>query len=116
MNELDLNAFLAVLLGLLFRFGIPVLVTALVAWGLRRLDQHWRLQSEHVRRAPLSLGAAAAEVRCWEQTDCPAEKRANCPAFNRPSEPCWQVFREPNGELAGGCLRCAVFRNAPARS
>jgi hypothetical protein len=116
MNGLDLNAFLAVLLGLLLRFGVPLLLTGLAAWGLRRLDQHWKMQAEHIRPAPLGLGAAPAEVRCWEQTDCPSEKREACPAYNQPSVPCWQVFRESGGELSAGCLRCDVFRHAPARS
>lgn len=116
MSEFDLNALLAVVVGLLLRFGIPILFTLLAAYGLRRLDQRWKLESEHVRPAPLGLGAAPVEVRCWEQSDCPTDKREGCPAFARPAEPCWQVFREMSGELSSGCLRCDVFLNAPARA
>jgi len=116
MNDLDLSALLAIGLGLLIRFGIPILLTGLAAWGLRRLDQRWQLQSEHIRPAPLGVGAAPLEVRCWEQTDCPEDKRQACPAHARPSVPCWQVFREQAGVLSTGCLGCEVFLNAPARS
>jgi hypothetical protein len=116
MSDLDLNALLAIVLGLLIRFGIPILLTVLAAWGLRRLDRRWQLQSEHLRPAPLGLGAAPAEVRCWEQSDCPQAKREACPAYSRPSVPCWQVFREKTGTLSAGCLSCDVFLNAPARS
>src|SRR3972149_6254648 len=58
MNDLDLSALLAIGLGLLIRFGIPILLTGLAAWGLRRLDQRWQLQSEHIPPAPLRGGAA----------------------------------------------------------
>lgn len=112
----DFNALLAVVLGLLIRFGVPLLLTVLAAWGLRRLDQHWQHESEHVRRAPLALGAAPVEVRCWEQTSCPEAKRDACPAYAQPSVPCWQLFRASNGDLSSGCLGCDVFVNAPARS
>jgi hypothetical protein len=116
MNALDPNVLLTVVVGLLLRFGIPIVLTVLAAWGLRRLDQRWQAQAEHARPAPLGLGAAPAEVRCWEQTDCPPEKHEGCPAFLRPSVPCWQVFREKSGELPTDCLRCGVFLHAPARS
>ena len=116
MNDLDLNGLLAIAFGLLVRFGIPILVTGLAAWGLRRMDQRWQMQSEHIRPTPLGLGAAPAEVRCWEQTDCAKAKRDACPAFARPSVPCWQVFRAQTGTLSTDCLGCEVFLNAPARS
>jgi hypothetical protein len=81
MNDLDLSELLAVVLGLLIRFGIPLLLTVLAAWGLRRLDQHWQRESEHVRRAPLALGAASAEVR-WGRPPVPRRLRLPrlCPA------------------------------------
>ena len=66
MNDLDLSALLAIGLGLLIRFGIPILLTGLAAWSLRRLDQRWQRQSEHIRPAPLGVGAApAGRLRSW---------------------------------------------------
>ena len=115
MNEFDLNALFAILLGFLFRFGVPLLLTGLAAWGLRRLDHQWQMQAEHSQPAPLGLGAAAAEVRCWETTDCPPEKRQACPAYAQPSVPCWQVLRQQSGQLMTACLGCGVFLHAPVR-
>lgn len=115
MSDIDLNSVLAVALGLALRFGVPILFTALVALGLRRLDRRWQQDAEHRRPAALGLGAAAVEVRCWEKTDCPDEKRRGCPAFARPATPCWQVFREMNGFLPKTCLGCDVFLTAPVR-
>jgi len=115
MNDLDLNAALAILLGLMIRFGVPLLLTGLAAWGLRRLDHHWQQQAEHSRPAPLGLGAASAEVRCWETTDCPAAVRQACPAFAQPAAACWQVFRQQTGMLMKACMTCEVFLHAPVR-
>lgn len=115
MSDFDLNALLAVLAGLALRFGIPLLLTGLAAWGLRRLDRRWQLEAESRRPAALGLGAAALEVRCWETMECEVEARESCPAFARPETPCWQVFRETNGFLPRSCLGCDVFLNAPAR-
>ena len=115
MNDLDLNVLLAILLGLLIRFGVPLLLTGLAALALRRLDHHWQQQAEHRRPVPLGLGAAPAEVRCWETADCPPEKRQACPAFAQPAVPCWQVFRQQTGLLMKSCLSCEVFLHAPAR-
>src|SRR3972149_9919839 len=102
MNDLDLSALLAIGLGLLIRFGITILLTGLAAWSLRRLDQRWQRQAEHIRHAPLGVGAAPAEVRCWEQADCPEAKREACPAYARPSVPGSRAVRGRTGTLATG--------------
>jgi len=115
MNEFDPNVLLAIVLGLGIRFGVPLLLTGLAAFGLRRLDRAWQMQAEHSRPAPLGLGAAAAEVRCWEETDCPPARRQSCPAFAQPDVPCWQVFRAQTGMLMKACLSCEVFLHAPVR-
>jgi hypothetical protein len=115
MNEFDLDVLLTIVIGLTLRFGVPLLLTVLVAWGLRLLDRRWQQQAEHIRPAPLGLGAAPAEVRCWETTDCRPDKRESCPAFARPAVPCWQVFRQQTGMLMKPCLSCEVFLHAPVR-
>jgi len=101
-----------VLIGLFMRIGLPLAVTALAAWLLLLLDRRWQEQARR-RAAQLAVGAARHSVRCWEENDCPAEKRAGCPAYARQSVPCWQAFRETSGRLPEQCLGCAVFRNAP---
>jgi hypothetical protein len=59
----ELAALIAVLTGLVIRFGLPLGLTALAAWGLRRLDAHWQAESEALRQRAHSLGAAAHQVR-----------------------------------------------------
>jgi hypothetical protein len=102
------------LIGLILRLGIPLGLTALVAWGLRRLDARWQAEGEELRRRAIPLGAAARWVRCWEAHDCPRTDKENCPAYGRTDAPCWQVFREIDGRLREPCLSCHLFRDLPA--
>ncbi len=105
--------FAAILLGLLLRYGVPIGITALLAWLLTRLDARWQEQADR-RQVPLStLGAEVRQVRCWETTECPRETRENCPAYAEPSVPCWQVFRKRDGRMREDCFTCQVFVEAP---
>jgi hypothetical protein len=98
---------LAILIGLAVRLALPIAVTMLAIYFLRKLDLHWQEEAKH------ELGQPAVEkVECWALKECSVEKQKTCPA--RPAlEPCWQVKRLPNGYLQEDCLDCAVFRNAP---
>jgi hypothetical protein len=104
----------AFVVGLILRFGIPLGLTALAAWGLRRLDARWQAESEALRQRAQPLGAAARWPRCWEVHDCPRTDKENCPAYGRTDVPCWQVFREVNGRLREPCLSCQLFRDVPS--
>ena len=103
------EALVAVLTGIALRLGLPIGVTALAAWVLRRLDRRWQREAEGSSSAPASV----MEVRCWEIRGCSESERADCPAHARPETPCWQVFREIKGRLPERCLDCEVFRQAP---
>jgi hypothetical protein len=109
----------AVLIGFLLRIAVPVGITALVAWLLRRLDARWQAEAEEqARKAALTPSQNGREVvgkglRCWEVRGCPPERRESCPAYLHPEIPCWQILRAPTGQLRKGCLECEVFRDAP---
>lgn len=103
----------AVIAGLLLRFGFPIAVTALIVWILRKLDARWLTEAEKVRVRPHSLGAEVRQVRCWETRECPPERRDVCPVYSQPDVPCWQIFRNDQGRLREACLDCEVFREAP---
>jgi len=109
---MDLNAVAALLIGVLIRFGIPILITALVVWSLRRLDARW--QAEIEERKIQSLDEVAVQnVQCWELRNCLEEKREDCAAFQNLTIPCWQHFRNEHGELRAECLECEIFRITP---
>ena len=101
-----MDTVLMFVLGLLLRIGIPVAVTALVFFLLRRLDKRWQNEA-------LAIPVISSQRPCWEIKDCSEEKRKDCPASAHPNIPCWQVFRTKNGLLREDCLGCDVFRLAP---
>ncbi len=97
----DFNTWLAVAVGILLRLAIPIFITALVVFFLRRLDEDWRAESK--ARAP-----RVRKPKCWEIRGCTPEERADCEAAASPL-PCWQYKRLPNGYLRDECLDCEVF-------
>jgi len=75
----------AMILGIFLRVAIPLIVTFLIVYFLKRLDERWKSQSD-IEGSPL---------------------------VQNPDTPCWQVFREKNGRLQERCIGCDVFRHAP---
>jgi hypothetical protein len=106
----DPLAVLTVLTGFLVRFGLPLAMLALVVVLLRRLDRRW--QAEGLRR--VAQPALVDGRHCWEVHGCAAEARAGCPAHLNPDVPCWQHFRDRDGNLRPGCLVCDFFQAVPA--
>ena len=104
-----LTAFLVLLSGLLVRLALPIAVTLLAVYFLRKLDAYWQAQAEIELEARTAL---IEKPQCWKVKHCYQTQRKECPAFNSP-KPCWQVFRLPNGYLHEECLACQVFLNAP---
>ena len=96
---------LAVLTGLLMRLALPILITFVFVYLLRKLDARW--QQEAQRDVP-----SANKPECWKINACSIEQRNDCPAFCSPL-PCWQVYRKSNGYLNEKCLTCKVFIDAP---
>jgi hypothetical protein len=103
---------LSVIGGILLRFGVPIALTALLAYLLRRLDAHWQLEAEQQQVAQ-AASAYKPSTPCWQTNQCSEEKRKQCPAYADTSKPCWQHFRTRRGELAQNCLGCDTFKLAP---
>lgn len=99
--------------GFILRLGVPIIITAVLARALRKLDLRWIAEAEKRRIRAHSLGAAVRQVCCWDAHDCPPEKRDACTAFAQPEIPCWQIFRDEQGLLLESCLVCEIFREAP---
>lgn len=99
------TAFLTLCMGLLLRLALPIAVTLVLAYFLRKLDAKWQ---KEVSLEPVPI----QKPECWETKGCSLEQRKNCIAFNSPL-PCWQVFRLSNGHLSEECISCKVFIDAP---
>ena len=105
------NTILAIILGFVLRFGLPVSITILLIWWFSRLDEGWKKEAEQA----LGVGSRPlpGNPGCWKLQECPPENRKNCRAFAHPDQPCWQVFRAQDGRLLDRCLGCQVFQTAP---
>jgi hypothetical protein len=102
---------LIALIGILLRIGVPILLTVLVAYFLRRLDTRWQEEAQkQMANSPRLIPANP----CWEVNHCSPEKKYHCKAFINPEVPCWQQYRSTDGLVRESCLSCSVFRNAPA--
>ena len=99
---------LVILIGLVLRLALPLTVTLVAVYFLRKLDAYWQQQAELERSQP------AKEEEAWDLKDCPIEKRSSQPVLSS-ILPCWQTHRLPNGYLNDECLSCVTFRDAPAR-
>jgi hypothetical protein len=109
MNELTISA--AVLLGLLLRFGIPIIITFGLAKFLRSLDERWRAEAaaEEAQAKYKAQQAALLQMwiqqPCWEINNCSYEQRGQCKAFHQKEIPCWEIFRS-NGNVNQRCQSC----------
>lgn len=108
-----IDVFTTIALGLFMRFGIPLILTAVLVFWLRRLDTRWQDEAEEMRRIQLKE-TMAHWTPCWEIRKCPPQLRESCPAYQHRDLPCWQAWREAAGRLPDRCVDCIVFRNAPA--
>jgi len=99
---------LVLMLGLIVRLGMPLLVTLLFVYGLRKLDIRWQHEAEMER----SLLLVRDDTPCWKEQGLSIEEiKARA---SESDKPCWQIHRLPNGYLREACLDCDVFVNAPA--
>jgi hypothetical protein len=105
----SLMSIIAVILGLIARFGIPIAVTLLVILWMRHMDEQWK---EQAKRELAFSRPLARNSGCWKANKCSAERRASCPAFANPDMPCWQVYRAKDGQLLDACLACQIFKGA----
>ena len=99
-----ITSLLFLLAGLFVRLAIPIAVTAILIYGLHKLDARWQEEAQ--------IPVLVEKPKCWEIKGCSPEQMKNCIA-GRSSLPCWQVYRLPNGYLRNECISCEVFRQAP---
>jgi hypothetical protein len=107
----ELATFGGVLLAFLIRIGIPLGLTILLSWLLKRLDAQWRdealnYKAEAITKAEQDLYVTLwARNPCWEDKQCDPEDRLRCKAFLQSQKPCWEVYRT-NGSYNKSCDGC----------
>jgi hypothetical protein len=100
-----ITSLLVLIAGLLVRLAIPIALTAVLIFFLRKLDTRWQAEAEIIQ-------PVAQNVECWKIKGCSPEQQANCVAA-KSELPCWQARRLPNGYLHEECLSCEIFTEAP---
>ncbi len=103
-----LSLWFALAVGIAARLVVPIFITMLAVYLLRRLDARW----EHEAHAP---AARVEKPACWEIMGCSPEASKECPG-RLSALPCWQARRTSNGYLREQCLGCQIFLKAPAPS
>ncbi len=101
-----MNTLLVLFTGVFFRLIIPLAITALIVYGLHKLDARWQADAENER-----MGLVKDETPCWKEQGLSMDEiklRAE-----KDNQPCWQTHRLSNGYLREACLDCEVFLNAP---
>lgn len=98
----------------LVRLGVPVAVMIGLGIALHRLDRRWQREAAAEAMGALNVSTpraahATSEAPCWEQENCPPEKRDRCPAPRNVALPCWLVRRDAEGCLPEACFACAIF-------
>ena len=106
----------------LLRLGVPVALTLLVAFLLRRLDRKWeaeakRLATDTTEPATLPAASASKSFPCWLIKGCGAEKSRDCPAHANQSLPCWLARLRAEGRIPQLCATCDLFQTpVPSRT
>jgi hypothetical protein len=86
-----ITSLLALTAGLLIRLAIPIALTALLIFLLRKLDARWQAEAQLPK-------PVLQDIECWKIKNCSPEQRKYCVAYQA-TLPCWQAKRLPNGYL-----------------
>jgi hypothetical protein len=103
-----------IIIGLfLLRLGVPVAITAAVAYFFHWLDARWQREAEALPQAVAAPLAAVAQKPCWEEKGCSEQKRAGCPACKYTDIPCWLARLKVENQLPAACHNCSRFATVP---
>jgi len=103
---MNTTALFFVLTGLALRLILPLAITSLFVFLLRRLDARWQAEAEAERKL-----LEKDELPCWIEQGLSVDE-INLRA-EKNQRPCWQIHRLSNGYLRESCLECEVFLGAP---
>ncbi len=105
----------------MLRLGVPLAITVVVGYMLRRLDTKWQAEAM-ARQADVAVAKTEAsqaepalamfkviDQPCWIFKDCPEPSYKQCPAYEYPDLPCWMARLRTEGRLPSPCHRCGLF-------
>ncbi len=98
------NTTLVILIGLSLRLIVPIVLTALVVYSLRKLDARWQAEAREEKKV-----VADEEMPCLKGLSADQMKSI----MPLSDQACWQARRLHSGYLNDACLECEIFLNAP---
>jgi hypothetical protein len=101
-----MTTFLVFVLGIALRLIVPLTITIVIVFVLRKLDARWQAEAEKER-----IALVKDELPCWKEQGLSVEEIRLRAVQN--NQPCWQTHRLSNGYLREACLECEVFLDAP---
>jgi len=123
MDWLSQTAIIIGMFGL--RLGVPLAITLLVGYWLRRLDAKWQAEAQARLAAGQTQQKATEEAElemyrlleqpCWLFKDCPSSLRLHCPAYRENHDtPCWLARYRAERAIPTECYRCKRFSQRQA--
>ena len=98
----------------ILRLGVPLAITLLAAYGLRKLDERWQAEAEARQALTVQTSRPTLQfspnVHCWEKRGCSEETRRRCPAYQQSALPCWMARLRADNRVPGGCYGCTLFQ------
>lgn len=99
-----------VVIGLfLLRLAVPLAITLLIGYLLRRLDARWELETQSHSHTVATEEPAAVQQPCWEDKECSARRRSRCPARGLANIPCWLARLRVENRMPAECTGCVRF-------
>ena len=116
----DLQAAGTIILFFALRCIAPLLITLGIGYLMNRLVARWEAEEKAaelevvagVKPATPAVGKArttSPKLPCWIVRNCDAERRANCPAHQNQTLPCWIARLLAEGVQPSTCPDCPVY-------
>lgn len=112
----------------LLRLAVPLAITFVIAYYLRRLDAKWEkeLQKEKTQTEATTPSLATPVLQmstnvtiptakdlfgvpCWRLHNCQQTRKEQCAAFQNPELPCWWARFRAEGHIPRQCYTCQIF-------
>lgn len=99
-----------VVIGLfLLRLAVPLAITLILGYLLRRLDARWESETQSYSDTVATEEPAAVQQTCWEAKECSPRRRSRCPACRLAYIPCWLARLRVENRLPAECTTCVRF-------
>jgi hypothetical protein len=101
----------------LLRLVVPILATIAVGYWLEKrlgLEQPESIELREPEKRPVLRPEGAVQIGpaipCWQLKNCDLSDRVDCPAYAKPSVPCWLANELAYGQLRAECPKCEMYR------